>query len=62
MLFASTYTSLLGLFLCKVKVLVGDLDGTKIVPVSAFLSGIALLFENETRRQEIALFLVPKVM
>lgn len=50
-LFASSYTSLLGFFLCKMKVLTGDMDGVKIVPISAFMSGIALVFENETRRQ-----------
>lgn len=61
-LFASSYTALLGLFLCKVKVLINDMDGTKITPISAFCAGPALMFENETRRQEIALFLVPKVM
>ena len=61
-LFASSYTALLGFFLCKVKVVINDMDGTLITPVSAFLAGPALMFENETRRQEIALFLVPKVM
>lgn len=38
------------------------MDATFVGPAAAFLSGLALLFENEARRQEIALFLVPKVM
>ena len=43
-LFASSYATLVGLLLCKVKVVINDMDGTKITPISAFLAGPALLF------------------
>jgi len=60
-LFAASYTGLLSLFLCLFKNLAGDVNG-RITPPAAFISGVALMFENSTRRQEIALFLVPKVL
>jgi hypothetical protein len=48
--------------LCTIKNLIHDVNGVKIIPISAFVSGISLLFENDSRQQEISLFLVPKVM
>ena len=61
-LFAASYTGLLSLFLCLFKNLAGDVNGVRVIPPAAFFSGVALMFENSTRRQEIALFLVPKVL
>lgn len=61
-LFAASYLGILGPLLCYFKHIVGDVNGKYVIPPAAFLSGIALLFEHASRRQEISLFLVPKVM
>jgi hypothetical protein len=61
-MFAASYTGVLGVLMCTIKNFIGDVDGTIITPVGAFFSGITLAFENHTRQQEIALFLVPKVI
>mmetsp|Transcript_10482 Transcript_10482/g.932 ORF Transcript_10482/g.932 Transcript_10482/m.932 type:complete len:115 (+) Transcript_10482:252-596(+) len=58
-MFMASYVGILKYMLCKTKNFRGKIDGWNPA-ISAFFAGFSVAWEGESRRSEIALFIMPR--